>query len=81
MTSFWRLIIGCLPTGSGSSPVWDFLQLLSYRESLGPLVVRSLIKLELREKNERAAHDERKPMMHNFIVLGELVTSEVRSMP
>ena len=35
--------------------------------------------LELRGKNERVARNDRQPMVSNFMVLGQSVTSEVRS--
>ena len=37
-----------------------------------------LIELELRDKNEPVARDERKQMIHTFKVFGHLVTSQVR---
>ena len=46
-----------------------------------PLAVWPLIELELRGKDERVARDETKPIVSDFSVLGQLVTSEVRSMP
>ena len=42
-------------------------------------VVRHLIELELREKNERDALYEERIMMPHFKVFGQTVTSEVRS--
>ena len=47
--------------------------------SVGPPVVRPLMILELRDKNERVARNEKKPMVSNFMVLGQPVTSEIRS--
>ena len=44
-----------------------------------PPAVRLLMVLELRGKNERVARNERKPMVSNFMILGQPVTSEVRS--
>ena len=44
-----------------------------------PPRVWPLIKLELRGKNERVGIHERKPMVPNFNVLGQPMTSEVRS--
>lgn len=46
-----------------------------------PLAVWPLIELELRGKDERVARDETKPIVSDFSVLGQYVTSEVRSMP
>ena len=46
---------------------------------MDPPAVRSLMVLELRGKNERVARNERKLMVSNFMVLGQPVTSEVRS--
>ena len=46
---------------------------------MDPPAVRPLMVLELREKNERVARNERKPMVSNFMILGQPVTSEVRS--
>ena len=42
--------------------------------ALGPLM-----ELELRGKNERVVLNERKPMISNLKVSGQLMTSEVRS--
>ena len=47
--------------------------------SVVPTAVRPLMELELREKNERATLNERKPMVPNFKVSVQLMTSEVRS--
>ena len=44
-----------------------------------PPRVWPLIELELRETNERAGLHERKPMVPNFKVTGQPMTSEVRS--
>ena len=44
-----------------------------------PPAVRPLMVLELRRKNERVARNERRPMVSNFMILGQPVTSEVRS--
>ena len=46
---------------------------------MDPPVVRPLMVLELRGKNERVARNERKPMVPNFMILSQPVTSEVRS--
>ena len=46
---------------------------------MDPPAVRPLMVLELRGKNESVARNERKPMVSNFMVLGQLVASEVRS--
>ena len=40
----------------------------------------NLVELEFRDKNERLAHDETKPMIHYLKFLGHLVTSQVRLM-
>ena len=40
--------------------------------------VWSLIEIETRNKNERVARHERKPMIPDFNVLGQSVTSKVR---
>ena len=45
-----------------------------------PLAVSLLMELERRGKNERVGRDERKRMVPKFKVLGQPVTSEVRSM-
>ena len=45
-----------------------------------PLAISFLIELERRGKNERVGRDERKRMVPKFKVLGQPVTSEVRSM-
>ena len=52
-----------------------------YGGSNGPLspAVRPLMVLGLRRKYERVARNERKPMVSNFMVLDQPVTSEVRS--
>ena len=42
--------------------------------------VSLLIKLELRSKNQRVACHETKPLTPEFKVLGQSLTSEVRSM-
>ena len=48
--------------------------------SVGPPAVRPLMEVELRgKKNERVALNERKPMVPNFKVSVQLMTSEVRS--
>ena len=44
-----------------------------------PLAVSPLIELELRGKNERVARRETKILIYKLKVLGQLVTSEVRS--
>ena len=44
-----------------------------------PLAVSPLIELELRGKNERVARRETKRLIYKLKVLGQLVTSEVRS--
>ena len=44
-----------------------------------PLAVSSLIELELRGKNERVARRETKRLIYKLKVLGQPVTSEVRS--
>ena len=44
-----------------------------------PPCVWPLIELELREKNERVVLHERKTMVPNFKVSGQLMTSYVRS--
>ena len=49
------------------------------RESVGPPAVRSLMELEHRKKNESAALYERKPIVPNFKVSGQPMTSEVWS--
>ena len=46
---------------------------------VGPPAVRPMMVLELREKNERVARNERKPIVSSIMVLGQPVTSEVRS--
>ena len=46
---------------------------------MDPPAVRPLVDLELREKNERAARDERKTMVSNFKVPCNWMTSQVRS--
>ena len=38
---------------------------------MDPPAVRPLMVLELRGKNERVARNERKPMVSNFMVLGQ----------
>ena len=45
--------------------------------SVGPPAVRPLMDLELRRKNERVARNERKPIVSNFKVSGQPMTSEV----
>lgn len=45
-----------------------------------PLAVRKRREIETSGKNEHAARHERKPMVSNFMVLGQSVTSQVRSM-
>ena len=47
--------------------------------SVGPPAARPLMILELREKNECVARNERKPMVSNFMTLGQPVTSDARS--
>ena len=42
---------------------------------MDPPAVRPLMVLELRGKNEHVAGNERKPMVSNFMVLGQPVTS------
>ena len=44
-----------------------------------PLAVSPLIELELRGKNERVARRETKRLIYKLKVLGQPVTSEVRS--
>ena len=44
-----------------------------------PLAVSPLIELELHEKNEHVARRETKRLIYKLKVLGEPVTSEVRS--
>ena len=44
-----------------------------------PLAVSPLIELELRGKNERVARRETKILIYKLKVLGQPVTSEVRS--
>ena len=44
-----------------------------------PLAVSPLIELELREKNEHVARREAKRLIYKLKVLGQPVTSEVRS--
>ena len=44
-----------------------------------PLAVSPLIELELRGKNERVARREAKRLIYKLKVLGQPVTSEVRS--
>ena len=62
------------------SPVCGFLQHLTCRGGpLDPPTVRPLMVLELGGKSERVARNERMPMVSNFMVLGQPVTSEVRS--
>ena len=45
---------------------------------MDPPAVRPLMVLQLCGKNERVARNEKKPMVSNFMVLGQPVTSEVR---
>ena len=45
---------------------------------MDPPAVQPLMVLELRRKNERVARNERKPMVSNFMVLGQPMTSEVK---
>ena len=47
--------------------------------SVGPPAVRPLMDLEHRGKNERVALNERKPMVPDFKVSGQPMTSDVRS--
>ena len=64
------------------SPLWGLLQRLTCKGggALDPPAVQTLIDLELRGKNERVARNERKPTASKFrMILGQLVTSEVRS--
>ena len=56
----------------------------SFHDTLGgvgttPLAVSPLIELELRRKNERVARRETKRLIYKLKVLGQPVTSEVRS--
>ena len=56
------------------------IQLVGGGESVGHSpAVRPLMVLKLHGKNERVARNERKPMVFNFMVLGQPVTLEVRS--
>ena len=56
--------------GVNPRPYWCFSSHERLRGGpLNPLLaVSPLIELELRGKNERAARDERKPMVPNFIL-------------
>ena len=51
----------------------------SFHGTRPPLAVSPLIELELRGKNERVARRETKRLIYKLKVLGQLVTSEVRS--
>ena len=55
------------------------IQLVGGGVRLTPPAVRPLMVLELRGKNERVACNERMPMVSDFMVLRQPVTSEVRS--
>ena len=47
---------------------------------MDPPAVRPLMELEICEKNERMARNEKKPMLPNFKVLGYWLTCQVSSM-
>ena len=55
------------------------IQLVGEGGPLDPRAVRPLMVLEFCGKNERVARNERKPVVSNFMALGQRVTSEVRS--
>ena len=62
-------------TLAGTSHFVSFHVMLGY----DPRAASPLIELELWGKNERVAHHETKQLVYKLKVLGQLVTSEVRS--